>query len=133
MAQPKFAEISEVNEEVEELIIEEEKQAKIVNLGIFHITHYCSCMECCGKTDGITASGTKAKEGRTIAVDPDIIPLGSEVIINGHSYRAEDIGGLIDGNRIDVYVSSHERAWELGVYDAEVLVKESVNEVDITE
>lgn len=81
-------------------------------------------MECCGKTDGITASGTKAKEGRTIAVDPDIIPLGTEVEIDGHTYIAEDIGGAIDGNRIDVYVSSHERAWELGVYDAEVLIKE---------
>lgn len=124
MAQPKFAEISKVDEEAEELITKEEKRAKIVNLGTFHITHYCPCMECCGKTDGITASGTKAKEGRTIAVDPDIIPLGTEVEIDGHTYIAEDIGGAIDGNRIDVYVSSHERAWELGVYDAEVLVKE---------
>ena len=92
-------------------------------MGVFHITHYCPCMECCGKTDGITASGTKAKEGRTIAVDPDIIPLGTEVEINGHTYIAEDIGGAIDGNRIDVYVESHERAWELGVYDAEVKVR----------
>lgn len=124
VAQPKFAEISEVNKEIEELTVEGEKQTEIVSLGVFHITHYCPCMECCGKTDGITASGTKAEEGRTIAVDPDIIPLGSEVVINGHTYIAEDIGGLIDGNRIDVYVSSHERAWDLGVYEAEVLVKE---------
>lgn len=93
-------------------------------MGVFHVTHYCSCSTCCGKSDGITATGTKAKEGRTIAVDPDIIPLGSEVIINGHTYKAEDVGGMIDGNRIDVYVDSHERAYELGIYDAEVLVKE---------
>ena len=83
-------------------------------------------MECCGKTDGITASGTKAKEGRTIAVDPEIIPLGTEVEINGHTYRAEDVGGMIGGNRIDIFVESHDKALELGTYKTEVIVEKEV-------
>lgn len=93
-------------------------------MGEFDITYYCSCEKCCLKTDGITATGTKAKEGRTIAVDPDIIPLGSEVIINGHKYKAEDVGGAIQEKRIDIFVETHQRALELGIDKAEVKIKE---------
>ena len=56
------------------------------NLGEFKLTGYCACEYCCGKTDGITATGTKATSGRTIAVDPSIIPYGSLVKINGREY-----------------------------------------------
>lgn len=89
-------------------------------LGTFKITHYCACYECCGKYPGdadygITATGTTATAGRTIAVDPNVIPLGSHVIIDGKEYVAEDVGGAIDGNRIDIYVSSHAEALALGV------------------
>lgn len=89
----------------------------------FKLTAYCPCMQCCGKTDGITASGTKATEGRTIAVDPNVIPFGTEVIINGHTYIAEDKGGAIKNNRIDVYFDSHQDALEFGVQYADVLIK----------
>ncbi len=54
-------------------------------------------------------------EGRTIAVDPSVIPYGTQVIINGHIFTAEDCGGAIKGNRIDIYVSDHDRANALGV------------------
>lgn len=89
-------------------------------LGEFKLTAYCACAKCCGKTDGITASGTKATEGRTIAVDPTVIPYGTEVTINGNTYIAEDCGGAIDGNRIDVYFDSHSEAWDFGVQYADV-------------
>ena len=66
------------------------------SLGVFKITHYCACPICCGEySNGITASGTTAQAGRTIAVDPSLIPLGSSVVINGHTYVAEDTGGAI--------------------------------------
>lgn len=56
---------------------------------------------------GITATGTTAKEGRTIAVDPKVIPYGTKVYIDGWGYRiAEDCGGGIKGNHIDIYVDS---------------------------
>ena len=66
---------------------------------------------CYGKADGsgsITATGTLAREG-VIAVDPKVIKLGSKVYVKG-DYRdigvcyAEDTGGAIKGNKIDVYL-----------------------------
>lgn len=84
------------------------------------LTAYCSCVECCGKSDGITATGTIAQEGVTIAVDPDVIPLGSWVEINGHQYHAEDIGGAINGAHIDIYFDSHDAAWDFGHRYADV-------------
>jgi len=89
-------------------------------IGTFKITHYCACKSCCGKDPsdpayGITATGTKATINRTIAVDPNVIPLGTHVIIGGVEYVAEDVGGAIDGNRIDIYVGSHQEALSKGV------------------
>lgn len=64
---------------------------------------------------GITASGTKVKEGRTIAVDPDVIPLGWWVYIEGIGFRrAEDTGSAINGNKIDVYYESESYANKFG-------------------
>ena len=91
-------------------------------LGMFTVTHYCSCEKCCGKSDGITATGTVATEGRTIAVDPDIIPLGSKVLIDGQAYIAEDVGGAIKGNKVDIYVNSHQEAVSRGKVAREVFV-----------
>lgn len=79
------------------------------------LTAYCACSECCGKDDGITATGTTAQEGVTLAVDPDVIPLGAWVEINGHQYHAEDVGGGVRGNHIDIYFDSHEAADMFGV------------------
>lgn len=94
------------------------------SLGVFKISHYCPCPICCGEfSNGITASGTTAQAGRTIAVDPSLIPLGSSVLINGQAYIAEDTGGAIKGNRIDVFVSTHSEALANGVYYAEVILQ----------
>lgn len=90
------------------------------DLGNFTITYYCACEICCNKADGITATGTPVIEGQTIAVDPSVIPYGTRVIIGGHVFTAEDCGGAIKKNHIDVYVNSHEEALALGVTNAEV-------------
>lgn len=87
--------------------------------GEFRIYHYCPCELCCGKHPGevgygITATGTVATAGRTIAVDPSVIPLGSEVLINGVIYIAEDTG--VKGKIIDLFVDSHEQALSMGTY-----------------
>lgn len=86
-------------------------------LGNFTTTGYCPCVICCGKYSpevtgkpSTTASGTFPVQGRTIAVDPKVIPLGAKVLINGHIYTAEDTGGAIKGNRIDVYYNNHQDA-----------------------
>lgn len=103
---------------------------KPVSLGEFKLTAYCSCSICCGewaynRLNGIVygAIGEELKEGYSIAVDPSVIPYGTEVIINGRTYKAQDCGGAIKGNRIDVYFEDHDDALEFGVQYKEVFVK----------
>ncbi len=95
------------------------------SLGTFKITHYC-----CEKYPHIcnagppykTATGTTPHVGGC-AVDPKVIPLGSYVKINGVVYHAEDTGGAIDNNRIDIVVATHNEALAKGTYRAEVFLK----------
>lgn len=84
------------------------------------ITHYDVCEQCCGKVDGITASGAHATPYSTVAVDPSVIPLGAELLVDYgdgaglRRYRAEDTGGAVKGNHIDLCVGSHAEALQLG-------------------
>lgn len=96
-------------------------------LGKFTLTAYCSCSRCCGKwASGNTASGKKAEANHTIATDPKVIPLGTEVVINKKVYVAEDTGGAIKGNRIDVFFDSHSDALDFGRQKAKVYKKKPV-------
>lgn len=52
---------------------------------------------------GKTSTGTLPQEGRTVAVDPRVIPLGSTVVINGISYKAEDTLSGLRGHEVLVY------------------------------
>lgn len=81
---------------------------------IYKVTGYCACTKCCGKTNGITASGTKATAGRTIAASSQF-SFGTKLLINGTTYTVEDRGGAIKGNKIDVYFNTHAEALAWGV------------------
>lgn len=81
---------------------------------LYKVTAYCPCLKCCGKTNAITASGTKATEGRTIATDGKF-SFGTKLLINGTTYTVEDRGGAIKGNKIDVYFDTHAEALAWGV------------------
>lgn len=81
---------------------------------VFKVTAYCSCAKCCGKTNGITAMGTHATAGRTVAASSQFA-FGTKLNINGHIYTVEDRGGAIKGNKIDVYMNSHAEALAWGV------------------
>ena len=86
-------------------------------------TAYCNCAKCCGRwSGGPTASGVMPEQGRTIAVDPSVIPMGSAVVYNGHEYIAEDTGSAIKGKRIDIYYDSHQDALEWGVQEITIYV-----------
>ena len=87
--------------------------------GVYKVTAYCACMQCCGKTNGITASGTHATANRTIAA-PKTFAFGTKVVINGVTYTVEDRGGAIQGNRIDIYMDTHSEALQWGVRYLEV-------------
>jgi 3D (Asp-Asp-Asp) domain-containing protein len=95
-----------------------------VNAEVFKATAYCSCEKCCDKDPsdewyGITATGKRARWG-TVAVDKRIIKLGSRLRIEGFPdtiFRAEDVGGAIKGNHIDVWFPSHREALKFGVQE----------------
>jgi len=101
---------------------------KTVDATMYTLTGYCSCDICCGiYSNGITSTGTEVTAGRTIAVDPDVIPLGSKVVIEGlnNIYVAEDIGGAIQGNKIDVFFATHEQAWNFGRQKRKIWILEN--------
>lgn len=81
---------------------------------IFKITAYCPCSKCCGKQTGITASGTRATAGRTVAASSQYA-FGTKLLINGKVYTVEDRGGAIKGNKIDIYMNTHAEALAWGV------------------
>lgn len=93
-----------------------------IYVGDFTISYYCPCDKCTNGL-GVTNSGTIPKQGRTCAVNPDIIPLGYTVLIYDADWKliyilqAEDTGGapIDSGERIDVYVDNHDTAVQLGL------------------
>ena len=99
-------------------------ERKYKYLGEYTLTAYCGCSHCSGNWGNKTSTGTKTTAGRTIAVDPKIIPYGSTVRINGHDYTAEDCGGGIKGQHIDIYFDSHSDAIKFGRQKAKVYIKE---------
>ena len=111
---------AEMIPEEQPVIVPEEK---IVSLGVYKLSAYCkeNYPHICNNGDSSsTATGTTPTVGRTVAVDPNVIPYGSEVIINGHTYIAEDCGGAIKGNRIDILFETHQEALAFGIRYAEV-------------
>lgn len=81
-------------------------------VGNFMCTAYC-CEEyphICGG-NGITASGSPVTAGLTVAVDPDVIPLGTVIYIEDVGIRiAQDTGSAVTGQKIDVAVDTHAEA-----------------------
>lgn len=92
----------------------EAKDNDVQYLGKYKLTAYCGCKSCSGKWGTRTASGRKAKQGRTIAVDKRKIKLGSKVKINGKTYVAEDVGGGVKGKHIDIFFKSHKQTKRFG-------------------
>ena len=115
----------EVQEDFENYYIEQALLAKANKIENVKVSHYCCCVKCCGKDDGITYSGVKATPGVTVAVDTSIIPLGADVLVDYgdgviNYYRADDTGSAIKGNELDLCVSSHQEAINMGVRTATV-------------
>lgn len=88
-------------------------------------TAYCPCIECCGKNDGITATGVKAKANRTVAADPNILPYGTEILCGMGEFVVEDTGAALKGKqKIDFFFETHQEAVEFGVQEFSIWIKE---------
>lgn len=124
----KYVEIIKERDEQEDNSISEaaaeQENTEPKSLGIFTATAYCPCIACSEEWGNNTATGAVATEGKTIAVDPKVIPYGTRVIINGHTYIAEDCGGAIKGNMVDIYFDTHAETVKFGRQQVEVFVKE---------
>lgn len=115
------------------------------SLGEFSSTAYCPCHDCCHYKldDGTwncggegsdkckemvanpkTSIGRTPQANRTVAVDPSVIPYGSQLKINGEIYIAEDCGGAVDGRTVDIYFSSDAEAVAYGRRTVEVFILE---------
>ena len=68
-----------------------------------------------------TASGADPEIGVTIGVDPNVIPYGTIVLINGKEYIAQDTGNYT-GNHIDILCESEAVAERLGTYNTQVYI-----------
>lgn len=113
-------------EENENEFIEAALLARSHKLENVTITFYC-CEErphICGTGTGITASGRRVTPYVSCAVDTDIIPLGSTIMIeyNGEMVylRADDTGPAVKGDHIDIAVKGHSEALSLGVQTADI-------------
>lgn len=77
------------------------------------VTAYCACLSCCGKTDGITASGRLVAQGRTVAANH--LPMGTRLHIEGVGWRTvEDRMAPRYTGRLDLYFRSHAEARRFG-------------------
>lgn len=116
----------EEREEAENELIEAALLARSHKLEDVTITFYC-CEQyphICGTGNGITASGRRVTPYVSCAVDPNVIPLGSTVMLeyNGDIVylRADDTGGGVNGDHIDIAVPLHQEALDLGVKHADI-------------
>lgn len=96
----------------------------------FNTSAYCSCVSCCGKSNGITASGAKASEWYTIAAG-SAYPIGTVIYIpyfkdkpNGGWFVVQDRGGAISSSRLDIYMGSHSQALQFGRHNLTCYVYE---------
>ena len=99
-------------------------------VGTFNTSAYCACVSCCGKSNGITASGAPASTWYTVAAG-SCYPMGTVIYIpyfkdkpNGGWFVVQDRGGAISSNRLDIYMGSHSQALQFGRHELTCYVYE---------
>jgi len=103
-------------------IVEEDPSPQGETMTVTATAYTAECDGC----SGITYTGVNLLEDRqakVIAVDPQVIPLGTKVHVEGYGYAvAEDIGGAIKGNRIDIHLPTKDEAYSWGVREVEITI-----------
>ena len=96
---------------------------KTIHLGQFKLTAYCPCYECSESYGRKCAMvGHYCRSNHTVAVDPSVINLGDTILINGKKYKAEDTGGSVVGETIDIFFDTHEEVENFGVRYGDVVI-----------
>lgn len=103
-------------------VISSAPAGNLIPLGTFKTTAYCPCYACSEGWGRHTSTGALAVSNHTIAVDPRVIPYGSKVMINGITYTAEDRGGGVKGNHIDIFFNTHGETRQYGTRGVEVFL-----------
>jgi len=119
----------EVSAEQISEIIKEAPKAKIINVGTrdtvetsrgsmrysrVEMMEASAYLPTDGSVEGITATGIKARNG-IVAVDPNVIPLGTRVFVPGYGVAlAADVGGAIVGHKIDLCMEDYGEAMGFG-------------------
>lgn len=104
--------------------VELDSEYEIVRM---RVTAYCPCPRCCGQySDGYTANGHRIEQGdRFVAADPKY-GFGTQMIIEGYNdgkpVEVLDRGGVIKGDRLDVFFNCHDQALEWGVQYVDVRI-----------
>jgi 3D (Asp-Asp-Asp) domain-containing protein len=91
------------------------------SLGVYRVTAYCPCVRCCGKSDGITASGYQIQPGDKLCAAPREFPFGTILSIPGYgTVKVLDRGGAIKAKKLDVLFPTHQEALNWGVQYLEI-------------
>ena len=90
-----------------------ERETAMTYIGSYYVTGYDICVQCCGKVDGITKSGTTAMVGQTVAA-PEDMPYGKKLFIDGIGERiVEDRGEGVTGKCLDVLCEDHDACFAI--------------------
>lgn len=113
----------QTNQPKQPIVVENEPEAsKEMTVTATAYTAYCK------GCSGTTAYGINLRENpdmKVIAVDPKVIPLGTQVWVEGYGYAiAGDTGGAIKGNKIDVFIPTHDEAMQWGVKKVKIKILE---------
>jgi len=100
--------------------VAEEPEYDLIPMGTYRLSFYCPCKRCCGKSDGITASGTHATQGRTVASGKEF-PFGSVLVIDGHEYVVEDRG--VGNGKLDIFMDDHQECLRNGIQYKDVFMR----------
>lgn len=125
---------NKVNDIQPKVIEKKITEQKVVNIKKRHVIKHVSNQEMKGIKmqvgatayygDTITSTGVKPVVGRTIAVDPKVIPYGTKVYIPqlNKVFIAEDCGSAIKGNRIDIFMDSYDDCMNWGYKDITIII-----------
>ncbi|RLL45449.1 LysM peptidoglycan-binding domain-containing protein [Oceanobacillus piezotolerans] len=112
VTEEKVEEVEEVEEAKETVAQDSEPEGRTIAVESTAYTAHCA------GCSGVTATGIDLRANpnmKLIAVDPNVIPLGSKVYVEGYGYAvAGDTGGAIRGNKIDVHVPTKDEAYQWG-------------------